>query len=86
MSYKKIVVDNVTCNRRFHITYDDQGQKQAQVEVKCLHCQAVVFQKKDHPAVKLARDENLTKTTDLSSLRTKECFFKDTYSPAPKPL
>lgn len=85
MSYKKVLVDNLTCNRRFHITFDDEARQEPVVELKCLHCQAVIFHKENHPAAKLARDENLVKTTELSGTRTKECFFKDRYSPASKP-
>ena len=85
MAYKKVLVDNVTCNRRFHITYDDEGPKEALVEIKCLHCDAVVFHKENHPQPTLARDENLIKTTELSQNRTKECFFEDSFSVASKP-
>ncbi len=85
MAYKKILVDNLTCKRRFHINFDDEGEKIPLVEVHCLHCNAVVYRQENHPAAKLARDENLVKLTELSPIRTKECFFRDTYSPASKP-
>lgn len=85
MAYKKVLVDNLTCKRRFHITFDDEGDKTALVEIRCLHCEAVVFRKENHPKAKLARDEVLVKLTDLSSEKTKECYFQDRYSPAPKP-
>ncbi len=81
MSYRKILVDNTTCSRRFHIAFDDEDPKQPLVEVQCLHCKATVFSKQNHPIVKLARDENLVKTDELSPNRTKECWFKDSYPP-----
>ena len=85
MAYKKILVDNLTCKRRFHISFDDEGEKTALVELRCLYCDAVVFHKENHPKAKLARDEVLITLRDLSPLKTKECFFQDKFSPAPKP-
>ena len=85
MAYKKVLVDNLTCKRRFHIAFDDEAEKTPLVEIRCLHCNAVVFHQENHAPAKLARDEVLVKLTDLSPLRTKECFFQDQYSPAPKP-
>ncbi len=85
MAYKKVLVDNLTCKRRFHITFDDEAPKKDKVEVRCLHCNAVVFKQEQHPPAKLARDEVLIKLTDLSPIRTKECYFEDHFSPKPKP-
>ena len=85
MSYKKILVDNPVCSRRFHIAFDDEGEKQKTVEVKCLHCGALIFARKDHPSARLLRDENLVKETELSSVKAFECDFKDQFSPAPQP-
>lgn len=85
MTYKKQLVDNLTCRRRFHVTFDDEAPKEKLVELRCLHCDAVIFQEKDHPPVKLARDEVLMKLTDLSSKRARSCDYKDNYSPASKP-
>lgn len=81
MAYQKILVDNLTCKRRFHISFDDEQEKEQNVEIRCLHCNAVIFKKESHPPVKLLRDENLIKLTDLSPLRTKECHFKDPLAP-----
>lgn len=85
MSYKKILLDNTTCLRRFHLTYNDEDEAAEQVDVKCLHCGIVIFSRKNHPPVTLARDENLIKTTDLSSNRLKTCAFKDNFSVEPQP-
>lgn len=84
MAYKKILVDNLVCSRRFHICFDDEGQKEPQVAVKCLHCDAVIYQKADHPTVRLLRDENLVKETDLSSSRSSNCQFQDKFPPSSK--
>ena len=85
MTYKKILVDNTTCLRRFHISFDEADQSQESVELKCLHCGEVVFAKQNHAPAKLIREENLVKTTDLSSLRMKNCAFKDSFSVASQP-
>ena len=85
MAYKKILVDNLTCKRRFHISFDDEAPTVPKVEIKCLHCDAVVFRRENHAPAKLARDEVLIKLTDLSPIRTTECYFQDRFSPASKP-
>lgn len=54
MAYRKLLVDNVTCSRRFHITFDDESTKVAKVELKCAFCKAVIFSKTDHPVAKIA--------------------------------
>jgi hypothetical protein len=80
MTYKKFEVDNVTCSRRFHLTTDDQAPRLPRVEVKCQFCNAVIFQAENHPAVTLAREENLVKTTMLAETIVTQCNFKDTLS------
>jgi hypothetical protein len=80
MSYQKFTVDNTVCSRRFHITFDDEGAPVGKVEVKCPHCDVVVWASEGHPAVKLAREENLVKTTQLSRNLTKDCAFKDRFN------
>jgi hypothetical protein len=79
MSYKKFTIDNVTCSRRFHVTYDDESQPVEHVEVKCPHCNLVLWKENDHPPVKLARDENLVTTTQLGRNLIKDCQFKDRF-------
>ena len=80
MTYRKFVVDNVTCSRRFHMSFDDEDSAITQVHVKCLHCGVTVFAAKNHQPVKFARDENLVKTTALAELTISECHFRDTLS------
>ncbi len=79
MSYQKLLVDNTTCSRRFHISYDDEGPRTPHVEVKCPFCDAVVFSADDHPEVKLARQENLVQTSQLAPNLTSACNFSDPF-------
>ncbi|MCX6124317.1 MAG: hypothetical protein NTV34_06150 [Proteobacteria bacterium] len=80
MSYQKFLVDNVTCSRRFHVTFDDETTPVAKTSVVCPHCSQVLWSAEDHAPVKLARDENLVKTTQLSRQLTRDCQFKDRFS------
>jgi hypothetical protein len=75
MGYKKILVDNTTCMRRFHLTCDDGAQTVAETQAVCQHCNQVVFSKKNHPPVTLVRDENLIQSVELSEQRLKACQF-----------
>jgi hypothetical protein len=79
MTYQKVLIDNTVCSRRFHLTYDNAAPLLPQVEVKCPHCDHAIFQAENHPPVKLARDENLVRTTALSRTLVRECDFKDPY-------
>ena len=79
MSYEKILIDNTVCSRRFHMTFDTEAPLVAKVEITCPHCQHVLFEAENHPPVKLARDENLVRTTTLSRNLIRECDFKDPY-------
>ncbi len=83
MTYKKILVDNIGCTRRFHITYDTEVTKQSKVELHCPHCGVVVFQEENHPRAALVREENLVQTAELSENRVQICQFRDTFSPTP---
>lgn len=80
MAYRKLLVDNTTCSRRFHITFDDQKPAVPHVEVRCQFCDAVVFSADQHPPVQLAREENLVRTTALSEHTTAECRLTDSFS------
>lgn len=80
MAYQKLLIDNTTCSRRFHVTFDDAGEKLPRVEVRCQYCNTVVFSGENHPAVSLARAENLVKTSALSENLVSECHFKDSFS------
>ena len=66
MAYKKILVDNLSCSRRFNIAYDDNDSTQNQVSVSCQHCGAKIFTAKEHPPVTLIRDEIVINKNDLS--------------------
>ena len=79
MSYQKFLVDNVTCSRRFHITFDDEATLVAKTSVSCPHCAQVLWSAENHAPVKLARDENLVKTTQLSRELVRDCKFKDQF-------
>ena len=80
MAYKKDLVDNVTCSRRFHLTYDTEAPKLPLVEVRCSYCDVIIFSATDHSAVRLARQENLIQTGMLSDQIIRECHFKDSFS------
>ena len=79
MSYQKFTVDNPTCSRRFHITFDDDTKSVKKTSIDCPHCGQLIWQSPDHSPVKLAREENLVKTTSLSRQLVKDCKFKDSY-------
>ena len=80
MSYQKFLVDNVTCSRRFHITYDSSAAKVPYTEVRCSFCNVVIFAEAEHPPVHLARQENLVQTASLSDNIVRECHFKDAFA------
>jgi hypothetical protein len=80
MSYQKFLVDNTVCSRRFHITFDDEATPVAKVEVKCPYCDIAVFSATNHAPVKLAREENLVKTSALAEIVVTECAFEDKLS------
>ena len=81
MAYKKILVDNPKCSRRFHITFDDAGDKLPKVELRCMHCSAVIFEGRNHPLAKIAREENLVKAVDAAGYIARRCDFADKYPP-----
>lgn len=80
MSYKKFVVDNVTCQRRFHLSCDDDDPNVESQKIDCPFCGVEIFAAKDHPRVKLLRQENLIQTQELSENLVKGCDFRDTFS------
>jgi hypothetical protein len=86
MSYKKLLVDNPICNRRFHITYDDKAQPVESVELKCPHCQVIIYHKPNHPECKLVREENLISNLNLSDEIVRECQFEDRFSQKSQPM
>jgi len=80
MTYQKILVDNVTCSRRFHISFDDSAPKARKVELACPFCKQVIFSEENHPPVKIARQENLVQTAELSDNIVRDCAFQDAFS------
>ncbi len=79
MSYEKFLVDNPTCSRRFHLTFDSEAPKQNTVQIACPFCNVVIFDAKDHPEVHMIRQENLTQTQELSDRIVRDCRFEDTF-------
>jgi hypothetical protein len=78
MAYQKFLIDNPTCSRRFHLTFDDAQPAKPRVEVRCQYCNIVIFAADHHAPVTLARSENLVKTSALSENLVFECAFEDT--------
>ncbi|MDE3269879.1 MAG: hypothetical protein OYH77_06310 [Pseudomonadota bacterium] len=78
MSYRKFCVDNPVCMRRFHLAYDDETPQQ-RTELRCPHCQALVFEDDAHPRVRMLREENLTKVSAFSDNIMRSCEFKDKF-------
>lgn len=79
MGYQKLLIDNVTCSRRFHVTFDPEAPAVPEVNVKCPFCDFTVFTAKNHPPVILARQENLVQTMNLSDNIVRTCEFSDTF-------
>ena len=75
IEYTKLLVDNTTCQRRFHLVYEEGAEKQPHVQVVCPHCQAVVFSENNHDPVMLSREENLVKSPDGRESLMSECRF-----------
>ncbi|MGY3804251.1 hypothetical protein ACWNT8_09340 [Pigmentibacter ruber] len=75
MKYEKRLIDNATCKRRFHLVFEKGSPKNPEVTAKCPHCGVVLFHEKDHPAVMIARDENLVKSPDGTETIIYDCKF-----------
>ena len=75
ITYKKVEVDNSVCFRRFHIAYEEGTPCLDKVEIRCPHCQVVVFEKNNHPYTELIREENLVVQPDGSRPLVNECHF-----------
>lgn len=80
MAYQKFTIDNMTCSRRYHISFDDEQKEVPRVEVKCSYCDQVIFAADNYPPAKLACEENLVKTAELSDILIADCQLKDTLS------
>lgn len=87
MAYRKLLVDNPACSRRFHLTFDDESTERTKVEITCPFCNVVIFQKDNHPPVKMARQENLVVTNAYSppDAYTRECLLRDVFSEKTQP-
>ncbi len=84
LAYKKFLVDNPSCSRRFHLSYDDESEPVTETSAKCPFCDEVIFKAKNHPEVTVARQENLIKKAELADLLMENCSFKDNFSISPK--
>ena len=73
MEHVKIHVDNPSCMRRFHITFDKKAAAVEESSVSCLHCGQRVFGVENHPPISLARDENLIEYRQLGDRRVYKC-------------
>ena len=80
MAYHKFLIDNPTCSRRFHASYDDSEQRQDKVSIDCPCCDKKIFEAKNHPPVKIARQENLVRTAVLAERLVDGCNFVDQLS------
>lgn len=77
MGYQKFLIDNVTCSRRFHVVFDPDAPAAAKTEVRCAYCDMTIFSAENHPPVKVARQENLVQTAQLSDHLIRKCDFRD---------
>lgn len=75
MKYQKLLIDNATCKRRFHLVFESGAKNTDHVEIKCPHCGITLFNQDNHPPVILARDENLIKSPDGSESIIYACKF-----------
>lgn len=80
LGYSKFLVDNTTCSRRFHVTFDDEAPPVDQAQLQCPHCGVVVFTAENHPPLTFQREENLVKTVTLSDNIATKCDFSDKFS------
>ena len=85
LAYRKIIVDNPVCMRRFHLACDDEaGAAESPAELRCPHCQVVIFKTDGQSAVHFLREENLTKVTALSSQLINDCALQDNFQRSPR--
>ncbi len=80
MAYQQMLVDNTVCSRRFHLAFDDEAKSVPRVEIRCQHCDAVIYAAENVPPTKLTRSENLPKTSVLAENLTAECHYRDSLS------
>ena len=73
--YKRDIVDNAVCKRRFHLAYEQGGKSLPEVKVACPHCGVIVYEAQNHPVVILSREENLIKSPDGTYPVIYQCQF-----------
>lgn len=75
VQYEEILVDNVVCNRRFHIAFETGVPNENNVSVQCPHCGVKIFESTDHPPAVLMREENLTRAPTGEEPILTKCNF-----------
>lgn len=75
LQYKKAVIDNAVCGRRFHIAFEEGGETLPHVKIACPHCGETVFEANHHAEAILSREENLTQSPDGSFPIIYNCSF-----------
>lgn len=75
--YKRVLIDNAVCKRRFHVVYEEGAKNEAAVQAECPHCGLVLFEAQNHPPVMLAREENLVKSPTGDAHIQYECRFAE---------
>jgi hypothetical protein len=80
VAYQKLLIDNSSCSRRFHLYFDDEAAPVSEARVECPFCGVDIFSQKNHAPLRLARQENLVNTAHLSDQVVSECRFEDVLS------
>ncbi len=80
IKYQKLLIDNATCHRRFHLVFESGAKTKPQVQVSCPHCGVLLFEKSNHPVVTLVREENLIKSPDGRELMVYDCHWNTPFS------
>lgn len=76
MKYKKILIDNAVCKRRFHLVYEEGSETEKNVKIECPHCGVTLFEEVNHPHVTLTREENLVNApTGIGAKMIYKCDF-----------
>lgn len=76
--YKKILIDNAVCRRRFHLVYEEGALTEKKVKIDCPHCGIILFEQDNHPHVTLTREENLVHApSGVGAKMLNKCDFYD---------
>ena len=73
--YKQILVDNLVCQRRFHLGFEEGSAHVSNICISCPHCGVVIFEAHQHPDVQFLREENLIKIPNDSDITLTKCLF-----------